>query len=97
MADAWIAAAESDAEGALNIATGAEVSVLELVAALGLAHDLAPPRAGEVARSCLDPSAAERVLGWRAHVTLTDGLRRTLGEVESPSASVTHGRGLRRK
>jgi UDP-glucose 4-epimerase len=76
--DAWIGAAESDATGALNISTGIEVSVLELVGEIGLEHVLAPARAGEVARSCLDPSEARRVLGWRPRVGLADGLERTL-------------------
>jgi UDP-glucose 4-epimerase len=76
--DAWIAAAESDAGGALNVSTGVEVAVLDLVEELGLAHELAPSRAGEVARSCLDPSAAERALGWSARVPLAEGLQRTL-------------------
>jgi len=31
-----------------------------------------------VRRSCLDPSAAERVLGWTARVPLAEGLERTL-------------------
>lgn len=85
VADAWIAAAESDANGALNISSGTEVSVLELVREIGVAHEVAPARAGEVARSCLDPTAAERVLGWRARVPLADGLQRTLAAVGRPS------------
>jgi UDP-glucose 4-epimerase len=35
-------------------------------------------RAGEQRRSCIDPSAAASALGWRAEVSLEDGLRRTL-------------------
>jgi UDP-glucose 4-epimerase len=85
VADAWIAAADSEAEGALNISSGVEVSVLQLVEEIGVAHELAPARAGEIARSCLDPSKARRVLGWSARVTLADGLRRTLAEVGAPS------------
>jgi UDP-glucose 4-epimerase len=81
---AWIAAAESDASGALNVATGAEVSLLRLVDEIGVPHDLAPARAGEVARSCLDPSRAERLLGWRASVSFTDGVRRTLSAIATP-------------
>ena len=47
-----------DATGALNLSTGIEVSVLELIEEIGLEHELAPARAGEIARSCLDPGAA---------------------------------------
>jgi UDP-glucose 4-epimerase len=52
--------------------------VLELIEAIGLEHELAPPRAGEIARSSLDPAAAHRALGWSARVPLADGLARTL-------------------
>ena len=34
-----------------------------------------PERLGEISRSSLDPSAAERALGWRARTPLGDGLR----------------------
>jgi UDP-glucose 4-epimerase len=74
---ALIAAAESDARGAFNVGTGAETSVLELAGACGVEYDLAPARPGEVFRSCLDPSKAQRELGWRAAVTLAEGLDRT--------------------
>lgn len=74
---AWIAAAESDAQGALNVSTGTETSVLELAAALGVQHQVAPGRPGEIERSCLDPGAAEAALGWRAETSLDDGLDET--------------------
>jgi UDP-glucose 4-epimerase len=79
-------AAGSTLSGSVNIATGTETSVLELIAALdeldggGAAVDptFAPERAGEVKRSCLDPSLARRELGWKPEVNLPDGLRRVL-------------------
>ena len=74
---AWVAAARSDAAGALNLSTGTETSLLELVDLLGLEHELAEGRPGEIGRSCLDPSAAERALGWRAETPLEAGLSRT--------------------
>jgi UDP-glucose 4-epimerase len=77
---AWVAAAEADVTGAINISTGTQVSVLELVAELGLAYQLVPGRRGEITHSCLDPSAAERAFGWRARVQLAEGLRLTLAE-----------------
>jgi UDP-glucose 4-epimerase len=80
---AWLAAAQSDATGALNVSTGIETSLLDVVAALELPHDLAPSRPGEIERSCLDPSAAAQRLGWTARVPLTEGLRRTLGAIPS--------------
>ena len=75
---AWVAAAESDATGALNVSTGTQTSVLALIAELGLEHRAVAGRPGEITHSCLDPSAAERALDWRARVRLPEGLRLTL-------------------
>jgi UDP-glucose 4-epimerase len=83
---AWLAAAGSDVVGALNISRGAEVSVLDLVEELDLEYEVAPGRSGEITRSCLDPSAANHVLDWRAMVPLQEGLRRTLDGVRRQEA-----------
>jgi UDP-glucose 4-epimerase len=69
--------------GVFNVGTGIETSVLGLWEAsrkatgvdADVVHD--PPRLGELARSCLDPSRAAEELGWRAEVPLAEGLRRT--------------------
>jgi UDP-glucose 4-epimerase len=78
-------AAESEVVGAVNIGTGHETSVLELVGVLreldegGLEEpDFAPERAGEVRRSCLAAERARRDLGWEAQVGLREGLRQLL-------------------
>ncbi len=70
--------------GTFNIATGVETDVQTLFEALrqiaqaaGLEPELAPLRAGELARSCMDPSLAASALGWRAEIELADGLRST--------------------
>jgi UDP-glucose 4-epimerase len=76
--EAFLAAAECGGAGCCNVATGEETSVLELARALGLRVRFEPGRSGEVRRSCLDPSAAARRLGWRARTPLADGLRHTL-------------------
>jgi len=85
---AALAAAESEAGGALNIGTGIETDVLELVARLrelagrdDFEPELAPPRTGEVQRISLDPGRAERELGWRAQTGIEDGLRLTLDAI----------------
>ncbi|HEX6601206.1 MAG TPA: NAD-dependent epimerase/dehydratase family protein [Solirubrobacterales bacterium] len=85
---AGLAAGESGATGPINIGTGRETNVLELVEALrtlggrdDFEADFAPPRTGEVQRISIDPSRAERELGWRPEVDLDDGLRRTLEAV----------------
>ncbi|HTE58703.1 MAG TPA: NAD-dependent epimerase/dehydratase family protein [Solirubrobacteraceae bacterium] len=74
----FLAAAGAAATGAVNIGTGVETSVLDLVEAIGVEPRFAPARKGEVARSCLDVSRAAEVLGWRAEVALAEGLERTL-------------------
>jgi UDP-glucose 4-epimerase len=82
---AALAAAESEVTGPINIGTGRETSVLDLVEALrtlggreDFAAELAPERPGEVQRITLDASRAERELGWRPETGLEEGLRLTL-------------------
>jgi UDP-glucose 4-epimerase len=82
------AAAESSASGPINVGTGRETDVLELVEALAkldgsesFEPEFAPPRPGEVQRIALDAGRAERELGWSAGVGLEEGLRRTLDSI----------------
>jgi UDP-glucose 4-epimerase len=77
--------AAAELTGVVNIGTGSETSVLELLEALAGVSDrplaqpeFAPERPGEVRRSCLDVGRAQRELGWRAEMELRDGLRRIL-------------------
>jgi UDP-glucose 4-epimerase len=66
-----------------NIGSGVETSVRELhercraVSGDERAPREAPPREGDLQRSVLDVSRAERELGWRQEVSLGEGLRRT--------------------
>jgi UDP-glucose 4-epimerase len=76
--DAFLAVADSDERGALNVGTGVETSVLDLADALELETVFAPPRMGEVERSCLDPTRIAKRVGWQAQVSLREGLDRTL-------------------
>lgn len=85
---AAIAAAESKVTGPVNLGTGREADVLELVKLLGelgdrddFEPDFAPPRAGEVQRISLDATRAERELDWRPQVGLEEGLRLTLDSI----------------
>jgi UDP-glucose 4-epimerase len=73
----FAAAGRSDEQGAINLSTGVETSLLDLSSALGLATVPGPGRLGEIARSSLDPSAAAARLGWSASTPLAEGLRRT--------------------
>jgi UDP-glucose 4-epimerase len=69
--------------GVFNVGTGTETSVVELyslcraVAGSSLEAVEAPARLGELQRSVLDVSLAERELGWRPEVPLEEGLRAT--------------------
>jgi UDP-glucose 4-epimerase len=85
---AMLAAAESEATGPVNIGTGVETDVLELVSALGelggdggFKPEFAPPRTGEVARISIDPARAASELGWTPRMGLKEGLRVTLASI----------------
>jgi UDP-glucose 4-epimerase len=85
---AALAAADSDVTGSINIGTGRETSVLELVETLreltgseGFEPEFAPARTGEVQRIALDAGRAEQRLGWRAQTDLQAGLRLTLDSI----------------
>jgi UDP-glucose 4-epimerase len=85
-----LAAASADVTGAYNVGTGVETTVLDLIAALREQGDgrpfeaeHLPERTGEVHRSCVDPSLARDVLGWKAEVALAEGLERTLAPLRA--------------
>jgi UDP-glucose 4-epimerase len=81
---AALAAAASEARGAINIGTGVETDVLELATRLGelggveFEPEPAPARTGEVQRISIDPSRAGQELDWRPQTELSEGLRLTL-------------------
>ena len=86
--EAALAAAESEATEPVNIGTGEEASVLDLVETLAklggndsFEPEFAPPRAGEVQRISLDATRAEELLDWRPTKSLEEGLRLTLDAV----------------
>ena len=82
-------AAEADLIGPVNIATGHETSVLELIETLSELDgrlgdpEFARERPGEVRRSCLDVTRARGELGWEAQVELHEGLRRILSDLQN--------------
>ena len=75
--------------GVFNVGTGRETSVLELadasqrVSGVEIEPEFAPPRMGELQRSFLDPSLAERELGFRAATELDAGLAATWDSIRS--------------
>ena len=60
----------------------------ELAASQGFRVEHAPPRTGEVLRSCLDVTRAREVLGWSARMELAEGLRVTLDATRDAAAAV---------
>ncbi len=85
---AALAASESDATGAINIGTGIETNVLELIEALkslsgneSFEPEFAPERTGEVQAISIDTSRAKRELNWQPEMDLHDGLRVTLDSI----------------
>jgi UDP-glucose 4-epimerase len=84
---AQLAAAEAEVGGEINVGTGRETSVLDLVAVMKeLVPEAAetfepqfePARLGEIERSCLDVTRAREVLGFEAQASLREGMRATL-------------------
>jgi UDP-glucose 4-epimerase len=85
-------AAASHGGGVFNVGTGIDTSVLDLydsiqdVAGVERPAEHADARAGELQRSVLDPSRAERELGWRAERSLDEGLAATWAWISGSSA-----------
>lgn len=83
VADAVQRALVQEGGGVYNVGTGVETSVLELYDAIRHASgverepEFARARLGELQRSVLDVSRAERDLGWTAQRTLAEGLAET--------------------
>jgi UDP-glucose 4-epimerase len=84
---AQLAAGQSSVTGEINVGTGRETSVLDIVevmkelepeAAAGFDPAFAEARLGEIQRSCLDVTRAREELGFEAQTNLRDGMRATL-------------------
>jgi UDP-glucose 4-epimerase len=83
--EAFVRASGSKGGGQrFNIGTGIETSDRQLHSAVAKAAgapddpEFAPPRLGDLKRSCLDVRLAEMVLGWHPKVRLDDGVARTV-------------------
>jgi len=83
VARAFADAAEARRRGTLNVATGRERTVLEVLdepqqaGGTSIEPDFEPLRAGELHRSGLDSSAIQNALGWAPTVDFGAGLRET--------------------
>ena len=82
--DAFVRAADRGSGLLCNIGTGVETSVNELYATMAAAAGVAtaavhaPARAGELARSALDPGRAALHLGWEPWTDLSTGVTEVL-------------------
>ncbi|MGN6868482.1 MAG: NAD-dependent epimerase/dehydratase family protein [Solirubrobacteraceae bacterium] len=89
VARANLIAADGLLNGPVNIGSGRETSVLDLIGALNEVSErgqlpspsFVPDRPGEVMRSCLDVIRARSELGWTAETDLKAGLGRVLAAV----------------
>jgi UDP-glucose 4-epimerase len=87
--------------GTFNLATGQETSTGDIyrlvaeVAGQDITPELLPLRTGELEQSCLDPSAAEQALSWRAKTGVEDGVAATyhalVDEWQAATASPVQG------
>lgn len=80
VAAAFLAAlARPAVTGVLNIGTGRASTVLDVVRASGRRGPVehGPARAGDVDHTCADAIRAQKLLAWRAEVSLEEGLART--------------------
>lgn len=65
---------------AFNLGTGKGVSVLEVVdcfqtaTGVKLKHEVGPRRAGDVEKIFANPAKAEKLLGWKTELSLTDSM-----------------------
>lgn len=101
--DAILTASRTDVEGPINLGSGQETSILELLAGLreaGLSlNGDGPPagttfepefdrgRPGEVKRIAIDPARAARELGWTPTTPLEEGLALTLRAIGRQSGA----------
>ena len=83
--DAFVRASGDKGGGQrFNIGTGVETSTRQLHSAIAAAAgkpdepEFHPPRLGDLRRSCLDISRAEKALGWTPKVSLEDGIAKTV-------------------
>jgi len=83
VADAFVTAAQSAVTGEVfNVATGAPVSVNRLVDLLKGHVVHVPKRPGEPDRTHADVSKIQRRLGWRAKVSIEEGIRILVDNIE---------------
>ncbi|GIO12910.1 hypothetical protein J19TS2_24650 [Cohnella xylanilytica] len=91
IADAVLRGATSDASGVMNLSTGRETSINELIGIVREFHPIPEPeyrdpRPGDIGRSCLDNETAKKTLDWVPLFTVREGLEITYEWAASRSA-----------
>ena len=81
----WRPPIAATSHGAINVGTGRETTVLDIAQAMrdatgreDFVPEHAPPRLGELQRSCLDVRRARELLGFEAQVDIAEGIRLTV-------------------
>lgn len=103
--DAMLTASRNDVEGAINLGSGEETSILGLLDALsearrtlngdgqlpasGFEPEFERGRPGEVRRISISPDRAARELGWNPTTPLRQGLAETLRSIEKKQYAVS--------
>ncbi len=88
---ALVLSADIDCRGEINISTGEEIDMWQMIGAIESAAgnklklELAPARAGEQRRSVLLNTRALETLNWRPQINFTEGVRRTYEWVKNNS------------
>ncbi|WP_063711428.1 MULTISPECIES: NAD-dependent epimerase/dehydratase family protein [Nocardia] len=94
VADAVVLACWADCVGLVNIASGRETSVAEVVEQVcritgtQVARQFVPAVFGEARRMVMDAGRAHRVLGWQSRVLLADGIAEVVADVQRRRAEV---------
>ncbi|MGK2954520.1 MAG: NAD-dependent epimerase/dehydratase family protein [Solirubrobacterales bacterium] len=86
---AMLTASRTDVEGSINVGSGIEVPLIDLLKTIGSLgsnrHSFDPKfdkgRAGDIKRNSIDPTRAAADLGWSVTTSLEDGLRKTIDSI----------------
>ncbi|MEI7452491.1 MAG: NAD-dependent epimerase/dehydratase family protein [Candidatus Falkowbacteria bacterium] len=88
---ALVRAMDVDYNGALNVGTGIEKNLIDVMTLIELSlgkrvdKEHAPAKLGEQMRSCLSCAEIKKVLGWEPQVDLATGIKRTVEWTKSVS------------